>query len=213
MLGLDLPIYTELHLKAVLADSQGVVGRNAPLLIWNDPQTLPWRDDEKSFLLGDPESAWLCQPLPPNVHTRPEGSGGSQNIILLWEYQEKIGPTVWPPPLDNQFPEIALRGLSTLLPGMAAYFDRLPQPLLDGGYYTKTRENRPLVCPTPIVGSYIFGALSGYGIMSACGFGELLASLVTGSGLPQYAPAFDLSRYQDEVYLQEIASWQDNGQI
>jgi len=30
-----------------------------------------------------------------------------------------------------------------MIPGLEAYFSRMPKPVLDGGYYTKTRENRP----------------------------------------------------------------------
>jgi hypothetical protein len=41
MLGVDLPVHTELHLKAAVKDPLGVVGRDAPLLIWTDPQSLP----------------------------------------------------------------------------------------------------------------------------------------------------------------------------
>ena len=41
----------------------------------------------------DPESAWLTKPFPPGVHTRPEGSGDSQTILMLWDYREKATDT------------------------------------------------------------------------------------------------------------------------
>ena len=44
LLGIDLPVHTELHLKAAIKDPLGVVGRDAPLLIWMDPQPLPWQE-------------------------------------------------------------------------------------------------------------------------------------------------------------------------
>ena len=40
----SVPSYTELHLKAALKDTLKAVGRDAPLLIGNDAQTLPWED-------------------------------------------------------------------------------------------------------------------------------------------------------------------------
>ena len=126
---------------------------------------------------------------------------------MLWEYQEKVTEPVWPPQLDEGYPEIALRGLAAMLPGMKGYFDRMPRPQLDGGYYTKTRENRPLVGPLPVEGAFVIGAVSGYGIMSACAVGELLAQHVTGTELPEYAPAFVLSRYEDPNYLKELENW------
>jgi len=96
---------------------------------------------------------------------------------------------------------------------MKEYFIRMPRPQLDGGYYTKTRENRPLVGPMDVEGAFVIGAVSGYGIMSACGVGELLAAQVVGSELPSYASAFALSRYNDPEYLKRLESWGENGQL
>jgi glycine/D-amino acid oxidase-like deaminating enzyme len=84
---------------------------------------------------------------------------------------------------------------------------------VDGGYYTKTRENRPLIGPLPVKGGYLIGALSGYGIMASCAAGELLATHLTGSPLPSYAPAFALERYQDPEYQKLLEKWEDTGQL
>ena len=89
----------------------------------------------------------------------------------------------------------------------------MPRPQLDGGYYTKTRENRPLVGPLPVEGAFVIGAVSGYGIMSACGVGELLAQHVTGEALPDYAPALMLSRYENVDYLKGLESLEDSGEL
>ena len=115
--------------------------------------------------------------------------------------------------MDELYPEIALRGLATMLPRMSEYFSKMPRPQVDGGFYTKTRENRPLVGPMGIEGAYVIGAVSGYGIMSACGVGELLAAHVTGNNLPSYAPAFLLSRYDDPEYQKKLENWGDSGQL
>jgi sarcosine oxidase, subunit beta len=213
LFGVDLPVHTELHLKAMIKDALGAVGRDAPLLIWDDAQKLEWDADEIDFLQEDPTTRWLTEPFPSGAHTRPEGSGDSQTIIMLWEYQTKVMEPVWPPKLDEQYPEIALRGLAKMLPRMKEYFTKMPKPQLDGGYYTKTRENRPLVGPTPVDGAYVIGAVSGYGIMSACGVGDLLAAHITGNNLPSYAPVFELARYENPEYVKEIESWQDTGQL
>jgi len=213
MLDVDIPVKTELHLKATVRDALGVVGRDAPLLIWNDPQILPWADDERDFLAEDPDTAWLTEPFPAGPHTRPEGTGDSQIILMLWDYHEKATAPVWPPELDEGFPEIVLRGLATMLPNMREYFDRMPRPQLDGGYYTKTRENRPLVGPLPVEGAYVIGASSGYGIMSACAMGELLSQHVTGAELQKYANVFALSRYESKEYLKEMEYLKDSGEL
>jgi glycine/D-amino acid oxidase-like deaminating enzyme len=212
-LGVDLPVHTELHLKSTIKDSLGVVGRDAPLLIWNDPQFLPWEEEEHEALAGDDETRWLTEILPAGIHTRPEGGEQSQTILMLWDYQTRVMEPAWPPKMDEQYPEVALRGLAVMLPRMQEYFSRMPRPQLDGGYYTRTRENRPLVGPMGIDGAYVTGAVSGYGIMSACGVGHLLAAHVTGADLPSYAPAFALSRYNDPEYQKRLENWEDEGQL
>jgi len=211
LLGVDLPVFTELHLKAVVKDALGVVGRDAPLLIWNDSQTLPWSDDECEALASDDETRWLTEVFPSGAHTRPEGAGN--DIIMLWEYQTKVMEPVDPPLMDEQYPELALRGLAAMLPRMKEYFAKVPRPQLDGGYYTKTRENRPLVGPVGVEGAYVIGAVSGYGIMSACGVGELLAAHVTGRVLPNYSSAFELARYDDPEYQRKLEHLWENGQL
>ena len=211
LLGVDIPVFTELHLKAAIKDPLKVIGRDAPLLIWNDTQILPWEAEEREALAEDEETRWLTQAFPSGAHTRPEGAG--DNILMLWEYQTRVLEPAWPPLMDDQFPEIALRGLAAMLPRMKDYFGRMPRPQLDGGYYTKTRENRPLVGPIGVDGAYLIGAVSGYGIMSACGVGELLAAHVTGSTLPSYARAFELSRYHDPDYREKLEHWGESGQL
>jgi len=213
MLGVEIPVHAELHLKATIRDSLGIVGRDAPLLIWNDPQSLPWTDEERAFLAEDSETAWLTEPFPPDAHTRPEGTGDSQTILMLWDYREKVTEPLWPPTMDEEYPEVVLRGLTTMLPGMKEYIKRIPRPQLDGGYYTKTLENRPLVGSLPVEGAFVIGAVSGYGIMSACAVGELLACHVTGAQLPDYAPAFAFERYDDPEYLKSLENWRDDGQL
>lgn len=211
MVGVDLPVHTELHLKAVIKDALGVVGRDAPLLIWSDAQALPWDDEERQALAEEEETRWLTETFPPGVHTRPEGGG--TDILMLWEYHTNTMEPVDAPAMDDQYPEIALRGLAAMLPRMKEYFGRMPRPQLDGGFYTKTRENRPLVGPMGVEGAYMAGAVSGYGIMSACAAGELLAAHVTGGELPDYASAFALSRYDDPEYQKQLENWGNSGQL
>ena len=211
LVGVDLPVYTELHLKAVIKDTLGVVGRDAPLLIWNDTQTLQWEDEEREALAEDDETLWLTETFPSGVHTRPEGRG--TDILMLWEYHTDVMEPVDAPPMDEQYPEIALRGLAAMLPRMKEYFAKMPRPQIDGGFYTKTRENRPLVGAMGVDGAYVIGAVSGYGIMSACGVGELLAAHVLGRELPSYANALALSRYDDPEYQKKLENWGDNGQL
>jgi hypothetical protein len=98
-----------------------------------------------------------------------------------------------------------------MIPGLKPYLSRLPKSVVDGGYYTKTRENRPLIGRLPVEGAYVMGALSGFGVMAGCGAGDLLAAHLTGSKLPHYAPAFSLERYEDPKYQKLLETWAESG--
>lgn len=213
MLGVDLPVYWELHSKVVFNDHLGVVPRDAPLIIWTDAQYLPWSEEEKALLAGTRETNWLLGEFPVGVHGRPEGGQDSTMVMLVWTYDTEPVEPVFPLPFDPRHPEIVLRGMSTMIPGLRPYFDRIPKCVVDGGYYTKTRENRPLVGPLPTQGAYLIGALSGFGMMASSAAGELLAAYITGSSLPPYAPAFRLERYQDPEYQKLLEAWGESGQL
>ncbi len=213
ILGVNLPVFTELHMKVALNDYLGVVPRQAPLLIWGDPQKLPWSAAEKREFRREEESRWLLEQFPSGVHTRPEGGPGSQMILILWDYHNQVVEPEPAPMMDPLYPEIAIRGLAKMLPGMKAYSNKMPRPILDGGYYVKTVENRPLIGPLPTNGAFVIGALSGYGIMASCAAGELLATHIAGNTLPDYAPAFTLSRYEDPAYRHLLASWSETWQL
>ncbi len=79
--------------------------------------------------------------------------------------------------------------------------------VIDGGYYCKTQENRPLVGPLPVAGAYVIGALSGMGLMSAHACAELLSLHVAGLSLPDYARWFLPSRYDDPAYQALVTHW------
>jgi glycine/D-amino acid oxidase-like deaminating enzyme len=211
--GVELPILHELHLKIALKDHLGIVPRDAPLMIWADPQYLPWTADERADLAASDETRWLLDELPGGVHLRPEGGSDSNLVLMLWAYHVKPRDPIVPPPLDEFFPEVALRGLAAMLPGLRAYFGKAAVLLYDGGYYTRTPENRPLAGPLPVDGAYICGALAGYGLMAAAAVAELVAAYVTGNALPDYAAAFSIGRYDDPVYRRWLENWQPSGQL
>ncbi len=210
MLGVDLPVFSELHVKMSFRDHLGVVPRNAPLLIWEDPQHLAWSPEEIEALDSSDETRWLLGQMPPGVHMRPEGR---EHVIVLWPYHSEPVPETYPIEAPPNYAEIALRGMTRLVPSLTPYLDRLPACFVDGGYYTKTRENRPLACPLPVDGAYLHGALSGFGMMASLGTAELLACHVTSTTLPEYAPNFHLARYDDPKYVRSIDLWAGTGQL
>jgi glycine/D-amino acid oxidase-like deaminating enzyme len=210
MLGVDLPIRAERHFKVSFPDTLGGLPRNAPMLIWLDEQHLPWSDEEREALAADEDAQWLLGPFPAGVHGRPDG--GSATLILFNHHGEAVEP-VFPLPEPAFYPEIALRGMATMVPGLKVYEGKVPRPYIDGGYYMRTQENRPLIGPVPVEGAYISCAFSGFGVMGSCASGDLIARYVTESALPDYAPAFQLSRYQDAEYRTLLDHWGDGGQL
>jgi len=213
MLGVQLPVFSERHLKASFRDALGVIPRHAPLLIWEDPQALEWTQAEREALAESAATRRLLEPFPPSVHARPEGGRGSENILILWPYDTEPVQPVEPLPESPEFAEIVLRGMSRMVPGLSAYIDPMPRAFVDGGYYTKTVENRFLAGPLPVPGAFVIGALSGYGLMAAPAAAEILAAHVTGATLPAYAPAFALERYADPKYRRQLDAWGPTGQL
>jgi len=212
LLGVELPVFCERHAKVAFNDVLGAMPREAPMTIWTDPVWLPWSDEERAELAAC-EHRRLLEEFPAGVHGRPEGAGESQSVLLVWTYDvEPVEPT-FPLRFDPTYAEIAIRGMSRMVPAMAGYLSRLPRAFVDGGYYTKTRENRFLAGPLPVDGAYIIGALSGYGLMSSNSAADLLAAHITGAPLPHYASAFMLDRYNDPAYQKLLDTWGDSGQL
>lgn len=210
LMGVELPVFNELHGKISFDDYLGVVPRDAPLMIWNDPVTLVWSEEERAELAADEDTRWLLESFPAGVHFRPEGGQNSTILLALWTYDVEVMEPQWPPRFEPFYPEVILRGLARMIPAFSRYFGRVRNLHVDGGYYCKTRENRPLISPLPVDGAYLIGALSGYGIMASQAAGELLAAHITGETLPDYAPAFHLSRYDDPRYQALLDEW-DSG--
>ena len=99
-----------------------------------------------------------------------------------------------------------------MLPALGAYMDHLPQPFVDGGFYTKAPDNRPLIGPSGPAGSVVCGAMSGFGVMIAAAAGELAALHATNSPLPEYASAFHPGRFDDADYVASMEG-ADAGQL
>lgn len=210
--GTELPVVVEKHVKISLADKLGVIPRHAPLIIWNDPVDLEWNDEEHKILAASPETRYLTETFPAGVHGRPVGAG--DQVYLYWTYDCPISDTpVFPIVADEHYPEILLRGMSRMVPGLKNYLDPMPRPYVDGGYYTKVADNRPLIGPLSVPGTFVCGAFSGYGIMAASAAGELLTSHILGRTLPDYASAFNVARFSDPTYLDRIATLNSAGQI
>jgi glycine/D-amino acid oxidase-like deaminating enzyme len=184
-LELGVPIVNELHGKISFEDDLGVVPRDIPLMIWNDPVDLG--------PLGT---------FPPSVHLRPRGA---QSILGIWTYDTHIERPRFPPSFAHDYSDIVMRGLATMIPGLAIYVQRGRPAIVDGGYYCKTPDNRPLIGPTAIEGVNLLGALSGFGIMSSQAAAELLATYLIGQPPPDYAAAFHPARFADPAYRPLLA--------
>lgn len=209
--GGDLPLHCELHLKVAFRDPAGAVPRDAPMLIWAEAQRLALSDEERALCVADGRTDLLVE-LPAGCHCRPEGGAGSDWVLGLWEYQRRVMEPEWPVPVDPLYAQTVLRGLSTMIPALRTYEAKPPESVVDGGYYTKAADNLPMIGPVGADGSFVCGALSGYGVMAACAAGELAALHVTGGALPSYAAAFGPGRFDDPSYAERVAMI-DSGQL
>lgn len=203
LLGIDVPVANEAHAKVTLRDTHGMVPRHVPFMIWNDPVTLAWTESERRQWSASPETHWLLEAIPAGVHFRPRGE---QDLLLIWTFEtHTVEAPIYPLALNPHYGEVLIRGLADMIPGLSVYAGHGATAQVDGGYYCKTPENRPLIGPLPISGAYVIGGLTGYGLMASQAAGDLLAAHVAGEALPEDAGDFLLSRYDDPAYRAELA--------
>ncbi len=207
LLGLTLPVFHELHAKMTLRDPHGVVGRDAPFIIWQDETLLEWSEGDRHELESNEKTARLARLLPGGVHVRPVDLAHGDELYLIWTFETEKKEYAWPPSFDPHYGEVVLRGAVRMIPGLARYVDQRPEGMVDGGYYCKTPENRPLIGPLPVEGAFVLGALSGMGVMSSHASAELVAAHVTGDRLPSYAKWFLPARYDDPEYRALVEQW------
>ncbi|MCZ6831689.1 MAG: FAD-binding oxidoreductase [Gammaproteobacteria bacterium] len=212
MLRIEVPVTSIRQHKFVIPDPQAVIPENMPFTIFADSQHLEWDDDERELISEDPEYHWLLEEFPPGLHIKPEGSG---HIKLGWAYNRKVESPDWKAASDKHFPNIVMRGASRFIPGLRQYRNSIPTPIAQfSGYYTRTRENWPLIGPLEKPGLFAAAALSGYGTMAACAAGELCADHMLGAAtLPAYARNFHPERYHDQEIMAEISTLSSDGQL
>jgi glycine/D-amino acid oxidase-like deaminating enzyme len=139
---------------------------------------------------------------PPAVHMRPRGA---QSLLGVWTYDVRVEPAIFPPPFPDNYADVVMRGLAVMCPGLARYVANAHQAIVDGGYYCKAPDNRPLIGPTALEGVYVLGALSGFGVMASQAAAELLAAHLLGRPFPAYGSAFHPSRFHDPTYQKTLA--------
>jgi glycine/D-amino acid oxidase-like deaminating enzyme len=74
-----------------------------------------------------------------------------------------------------------------------------------------TDENWPLIGPMGVEGTFVAGAMSGFGTMAACASGELCAQWILGVELPEYAKCFSPDRYDSAHPKETLPSRTNRG--
>lgn len=201
-LGAPLPVVCELHGKASVVDRHAVLPGDAPMLLWEEPVTLEWSAAEARALADDPRRRRWLEPLPAGVHCRPRDG----SILIIWTFESAAGPPIFPPRFDPDLGEVLIRGLTALIPGMRQYWGEGARARVDGGYYCKAPDNRPLVGPVGPAGAYVCAALSGYGVMGSQAAGEIVAAQIVGAPLPAHAGLADPARLEDPAFIAGLAT-------
>ena len=155
MLDVELPLFHELHAKITIRDTRGLVGRDVPFLIWSRSgadRVERRRAKRARAARGD---AAVLETLPGGVHCRPVDLAHGDELYLIWTYETHVRPYVWPPTFNPHYGDVVLRGCARMLPALAPYAaaGTAARSTVDGGYYCKTPENRPLIGPLARRGS------------------------------------------------------------
>jgi len=212
MLSVELPVHNTLQQKIAFEDSAKAIPRQMPFSIDLDAQYIDWTDEERELLAESGEHEWLTRELPGAIHCRPEGGDKGSWLKLGWAFNNSPAEPVRTPELMDAFPEIVLRGAARLNPKLKQYYAKLPAARHHyGGYYTLTDENWPLIGAMETEGSFVVGAMSGFGTMAACAAGELCAQTMQALDLPDYASALSPSRYNNDRLMAEIHALSQRG--
>lgn len=204
MVGVTLPIFNTFQQKIAFEDRDGAIPRTLPFSIDLEKQ-IDWSDEDRDLLLEEPEYAWLVQQMPGAIHCRPDGGDGGTWVKLGWAYNDTPARATWDSPLDENFPDVVLRGAARLQPSLKRYYGRLPRGMHHyGGWYTMTTENWPLIGSMGPEGAFMNCAMSGFGSMAACAAGELCAASIAGAQLPDYANNFSMARYADKPLMNTL---------
>ena len=211
MFGFQFPVSNTLQRKFIIPDPNNIIPKNMPFTIYADSQYLDWSDDETDFFASDEKYKWLLNKFPGGLHIKPEPEG----IKLGWAFQTKHVLPLWDTPSFDFFPQAVLKGASRFIPELAEYENNIPTPVIEyAGYYTRTKENWPLIGHTKVENVFVIGALAGYGTMSACAAGKLCSSYVLDkSDLPDYAAYFHPMRYENETIKKEMENIDSDGQL
>ena len=208
MLEVTLPVENILQQKIAFPDVHQAIPRTQPFSIDLDAQYIDWDEDERLLLASDDEYKWLSEEFSGSIHCRPEGGDQGNWIKLGWAFNDLPVEAQMQPILNDNYPEIVLRGAARLNPALKRYYGKLPRNMVHyGGYYTTTEENWPLIGETEVEGFYINGAMSGFGTMAACAAGELCAQWVLNEELPNYAHDLSLKRYKNSSLIEELKSF------
>jgi glycine/D-amino acid oxidase-like deaminating enzyme len=211
MFGFQFPISNMLQRKFIIPDPFNIIPKNMPFTIYADAQHLNWSTDETEFFPTDKKYRWLLNKFPGGLHIKPEKEG----IKLGWAFQTENSQPSFEIPSFEFFPQVVLKGASRFIPELSAYENNIPTPLIEyAGYYTRTKENWPLIGQTEVDNVYVVGALAGYGTMSACAAGKLCASYIFAMDeLPEYAAFFHPSRYENVEIIKAMNELDSDGQL
>ena len=211
LLGIDLPLESIPQRKFVIPDPLGIIPVNMPFTICANTIRLKWSTEDREMLQADPDYHWLLEELPAGLHIKPESRGF---IKLGWAFNRQAEEPGWNIPEDVTFPDVVMRGATSFIPKLQSYADTMPTPIVQyAGYYTRTKENLPLIGPLALPGLFTVAGLSGFGTMTGCAAGELCALHITEGELPAYARHFHPDRASDFATMLEISATSSDGQL
>jgi glycine/D-amino acid oxidase-like deaminating enzyme len=189
LVGARLPIETVLRQKVVVADSRGVVPRDAPFTITLDRQRLAEDREE----------------LPGGIHVKPDDSLGPDRLKLGWAWDQRPSTPRVDPACPPAFPGMVVRGAAAWIPGLGT---DAAAPILahEGGFYARVPDGQPVIGPLGPEGSFIAGAMAGFGAMMAAAAGDIAAAWLVGDRPTEQMQAFSPARFTDDAYLAEIAA-------
>jgi len=122
--SISLPLTNEIHAKVIINDKDGVVPRDAPLVLYDDAINIDWTDNQRKFLASDSKLSWMTEQIKGGAHFRPLGGVNSIELVGIWTYNADTDDGIPPPfhpAIDDYYGEIVLQGIAKFVPEMKRY--------------------------------------------------------------------------------------------
>ncbi len=173
LLGVDLPLTSQLQLGLTLSPNSGSFPNIAPRLVWADRIKLPWTAITWSQMPAAAQIPELLAEMPGGVIVQPI----NKQWLIRWDFERyHFAHPITPPPYPPYYHAALRQGLKEMIPAAPITLEMTHNAPIVASYPVEAPDKRPVVGAIAINGTYLLGGFGELGWMGAIVGGELLSN-------------------------------------